>query len=84
MEIFIVSKTHCCRFVGDLSHLASSKVPTREYKHEWSCKPPSQVRSSQWFLRASRRRDEKLIKVGSLEVPKRDNSREKLQVRRFA
>ena len=28
---------------------------------------------------ASRRRDEKLIKVGPLEVPKRDNSREKLQ-----
>ncbi len=41
---------------------------------------PSQVRTSQWFIWASRRRDEKLIKVGPLEVPKRDNSREKLQV----
>jgi len=40
------------------------------------------VRSSQWFLCASRRRDEKLIKVGPLEVPKRDNSREKLRLER--
>jgi hypothetical protein len=30
-------------------------------------------------LRPPRRRDEKLIKVGPLEVPKRDNSRKKLQ-----
>src|SRR5712692_329881 len=45
---------------------------------------PSQVRTSQWFIWASRRRDEKLIKVGPLEVPKRDNSREKLHFCGFA
>jgi hypothetical protein len=44
--------------------------------------PLSQVRSSQWFPCASRRRDEKLIKIGPLEVPKRNNSREKLQLER--
>src|SRR6266852_9537970 len=28
-----------CSFVGDLSHLASSKVPTLTPKHECPCKP---------------------------------------------
>src|SRR5260370_32835802 len=30
---------HICSFVGDLSHLASSKVPTLTRKHECPCKP---------------------------------------------
>ena len=35
----VTAKGTICSFVGDLSHLASSKVPTLTCKHECPCKP---------------------------------------------